>query len=49
MLIVLKSFLNKTKLNCFKKMSIFFILNASKKIKILKVKFEVGFSYKGCT
>ena len=48
MLLVLKSFLNKTKFDCFKKMSIFFILNASKNIKILKVKFVVGFSYKGC-
>ena len=48
MLIVLKSFLNKTKFDCLKKMYIFFILTASKNIKILKVKFEVGFSYKDC-
>ena len=34
MLVVLKSFLNKTKFNCFKKMSVFFILIASKNIKI---------------
>ena len=34
MLIVLKSFLNKTEFNCFKNMFIFFILTASKIIKI---------------
>ena len=44
--IVLKSFLSKTKFNCIKKMAIFFILTGSKNIKIQKIKFEVGFSYK---
>ena len=29
-------------------MSIFFILTASEKIEIQKIKFEVGFSYKDC-
>ena len=48
MLIVLKIYLSKRKFNCFKKMSIFFMLTASKKIKIQKIKFEVGFSYKDC-
>ena len=49
MLIVLQSFfVSKTKFDCFKKMSIFFILTASKNIKIQKIKLEVGFSYKDC-
>ena len=48
MLIASKSFLNKTKFNYFKKISVFFILTASKNIKIQKVKFKIGFSYKGC-
>ena len=41
-----KFFVSKTKFNCLKKMSI--ILTASKNIKTLKIKFEVGFSYKDC-
>ena len=43
MLIVLQSFLNEKKLTVLKNV-IFFILTASKNIKIQKVKFEVGFS-----
>ena len=43
-----KFFVSKTKINCFKKMSIFFILIASKDIKIHKIKFEVSFTYKDC-
>ena len=46
MLIVLKSFLNKRKLNCFKKNVHFFILTAYKNIETQKVKFEVGFLIK---
>ena len=48
MLIVLEIFLSKTKFNCFKKRSTFFVLFASKNMKIQKIKFEVGFSYKDC-
>ena len=48
MLIVLKRFLSKTKFNCFKKMSIFFILTASKNIKVQNIKSEVAFSHKDC-
>ena len=48
MLIVLKSFLNKTKFKYFKKMFIFFILTPFKNVKIEEIKFEVGFSYKDC-
>ena len=40
-----KFFVSKTKFNCFKNVN-FFILTASKNIKIQKIKFEVGFSYK---
>ena len=43
-----KLFASKAKFNCFKKMSIFLILTASKNIKIQKIEFEVGFSYKDC-
>ena len=38
----------KTKFDCFEKMSIFFMLTASKNIKIQKIKFDFGFSYKDC-
>ena len=48
MLIVLKKNFKQNKMQLFLKMSIFCILTASKNIKILKVKFEVGFSYKYC-
>ena len=48
MLTILKSFLNKTKFKCFNKISIVFILTAFKNVKIQKIKFEVGFSYKYC-
>ena len=48
MSIVLKSVLNKNKIYLFKKIYSFFILTASKSIKIQKVKFEVGFSYEDC-
>ena len=47
MLIVLERFLNEKKLTVLKNV-IFFILTASKNVKIQKVKFEVGFSYKDC-
>ena len=43
-----KFFASKTKFNCFKKMSIFFMITAPKNIKIQKIKFDVGFSYKDC-
>ena len=38
----------KFKKNLFLKNGHFFLLTASKNIKIEKVKFEVGFSYKDC-
>ena len=48
MLIVLKSFLwAKQNLTVLKNVH-FFIVAASKNIKIQKIKFEVGFSYKDC-
>ena len=48
MLIVLKSYFNKTKFNCFNFFFHFFILTAYKNIKIPNASFEVGFSYKDC-
>ena len=44
----LQKFPKQKKIDCFEKMSIFFTLTAFKNVKIQKIKFEVGFSYKYC-